>query len=365
MKSSTCLILFICALLSLGLLPARADADSASLLAQAQAANPTRYQFAVDQGAEIRATTDNRAFSIWWQPAATTPPAGTLVTLHGHGVYATDDFYLWQATAERYGFALLALQWWFGGGEATSDYYQPNEMYPLLAALLKEKGIPAGTALFTGFSRGAAVSYALTALDANRGGRYFGLTLSNAGGAASGYPPNREIAAGTYGSKPFNGVKWAMYCGELDPDPTINGCPAMNEAKAWVEQYGATVVLFIDDPKGTHGGFMLNAGNVDSAVAAFAAILAARGVPVCTLATSATSIKRGASATLTAQCNPAATSYAWGETEFSPTAQSGVVSPTRSTRYSVAGRNAAGYGVTASATVSVKATANPLLLLLE
>jgi hypothetical protein len=94
-----------------------AQADSNSLLMQAQSANPTRYQFAIANNAELRATSDNKAFSIWWQPG-TGVPAGVIVGLHGHGSYATDDFAMWQPFALARGYAVLALQWWFGGGEA-------------------------------------------------------------------------------------------------------------------------------------------------------------------------------------------------------------------------------------------------------
>lgn len=48
--------------------------DSSSLLAQIQANSNVRYQFSVAKNAEIRATSDNRAFSIWWQPSSTITP---------------------------------------------------------------------------------------------------------------------------------------------------------------------------------------------------------------------------------------------------------------------------------------------------
>jgi len=251
------------------ILSSAAHADSASLLNQAQAANPTRYQFALNNNAEIRNTSDGKAFTIWWQPAATTP-AGIIVTLHGHGSYATDEFYLWQSYAQNKGYAILALQWWFGGGETVADYYLPQEMYPIIASLLKEKGVKPGAVLLHGYSRGAANSYAVTALDAASGYRFITMTLSNAGGAAADFPPNQQIAAGTYGARPFTGIQWIMYCGANDPDPAINGCPAMNAAKNWVTGYGATFKLLIEDANGGHGGFMTNSTNVNTALAQFA-----------------------------------------------------------------------------------------------
>jgi len=256
-------------------LPLPGYADSTSLLAQAQTANSARYQFAVSNAAEIRNTSDNKSFTIWWQPTTGTP-TGVIVTLHGHGSYATDEFYLWQPYAKTRGYAILALQWWFGGGEATSDYYQPEEMYPIIASLLTEKGVQPGSVLFHGYSRGSANSYGMTALDTSSGNRFIAMTLSNAGGATASYPPNMKIADGTYGLKPFSGVQWVMYCGEQDPDPTINGCPAMTASRDWVTQYGATFKLLIDDPSAGHGGFMTNSSNVNTALAEFAPVTLTR-----------------------------------------------------------------------------------------
>jgi hypothetical protein len=261
-------ILRIFLAMAVGLFAPFAEADSTSLLNQAKSANATRYQYALSSSAEVKSTSDNKAFTIWWQPSAMTP-TGVIVTLHGHASYATDDFFLWHPYAKTRGYAVLALQWWFGGGETAADYYSPAEMYPIIAAILKEKGVNPGTVLFTGYSRGSANSYAVAALDTAAGNRYFHMVLSNSGGAVSSFAPNQQIAAGTYGALPFSGVSWVMYCGEKDPDPTINGCTAMTAARDWVVKYGATFNLLIDDPSGGHEGFMTNSSNVNMALAQF------------------------------------------------------------------------------------------------
>ena len=77
--------------------------------------------------------------------------------------------------------------------------------------------------------------------------------------------------------------------------------------------------------------------------------------PVCTLIVSPTTIISGASATLTASCVPAATSYAWTNSGFGSTVASGTVSPTTTTTYLVRGSNAAGSGNTASTILTVSA----------
>src|ERR1019366_1507113 len=67
-------------------------------------------------------------------------------------------------------------------------------------------------------------------------------------------------------------------------------------------------------------------------------------------------VTAGGSATLTATCSPAATSYAWTNTGFAATVSAGTVSPMVNTTYSVIGSNAAGSGNPAGATVTVTCT---------
>ncbi len=82
-------------------------------------------------------------------------------------------------------------------------------------------------------------------------------------------------------------------------------------------------------------------------------------LPSCALTSSATELKAGAFATLTASCSPQATSYTWTNTGFATNAASGKVSPTKTTTYSVKGTNAAGSGTTASVTVAVATNPPP------
>jgi hypothetical protein len=175
----------VIAALGPGLVRRRCRADSASLHAQAKVADPARYA---------------------WQPAGNKPPAGGIVPLGGHEGWAHD--------------AILSLQWWFGKGEGIDDYYRPEHMCQLIAALVAEKRVAPGKVFFKGFSRSSANSYAMVALDnAATGKHYFGLVLSNAGGVFTDYPPNQQIVAGAYGTRPFRGVRLAMYCGGKDPAP--------------------------------------------------------------------------------------------------------------------------------------------------
>lgn len=253
--------------------PAIAPTDL-PLLAQARAATPQRYQFALDRGAKILATPDGRSFSVLWYPtqsqSGSKPPM--IVTLHGHGSWAFDEFSLWQPYAAARGYGILALQWWFGGGDRTEDYYTPYETYPIIQCLLRTENIQPGKILMHGFSRGSAVIYALTALD-RANGKFFLLTVANAGPVAQDYPPNIEIARGAFGATPFGGTHWVMFCGNHDPKPELDECLNMNRTRDWVKQYGGTVDLFIEDPLSGHGGFHRTPSHVNAALDLFARLL--------------------------------------------------------------------------------------------
>jgi len=250
-------------------------AESVPLFQKGMKESADRYKFAVQQGAKFITTPDGKSFYVLWYPQGTTessrPPM--IVTLHGHGSWAFDEFYLWQPYAAKRGYGIIALQWWFGGGETTSDYYQPQEIYGIFDTALREQKIKAGTVLFHGFSRGSANSYGVTALDRDSKNNYFALTISNAGKAATDFPINGEIARGKFGAKPFTSTHWVMVCGMKDPNP---GCPGMDEARKWVTQYGGSVDLFIQDPNGDHGAFHRNPNNVNAALDVFDKLLKSR-----------------------------------------------------------------------------------------
>ncbi len=253
-----------------------APLDSLPLLQQAKTASPQRYPYAIEQGAQILPARDGKSFYVWWLPAGSDPanPPPIIVTLHGHASWAFDEFFLWHPYAAERGYGILALQWWFGGGEAINDYYSPQEMYPLIAEILQANRVRPQTVLLHGFSRGSANTYGLTALDRASGNNFFLLTIANAGGRGGDFPINQSIDKGDFGPQPFANTHWVMVCGMNDPNPDRDGCPAMNAARQWVLQHGGVVDLLIEDPNGDHGAFHRNPGNVNAALDVFAQLLA-------------------------------------------------------------------------------------------
>ena len=110
------------------------------LLDRGRAAAAARYQFAVDQGAQFVPTSDGRSFSILWYPPDAPAAAPLIVTLHGSSSWAFDELFLWREQAARFGYGVLALQWWFSDGESNESYYAPAELRRELAAVLRRQG---------------------------------------------------------------------------------------------------------------------------------------------------------------------------------------------------------------------------------
>jgi len=90
--------------------------------------------------------------------------------------------------------------------------------------------------------------------------------------------------------------------------------------------------------------------------------------PICTLSVTSTSVRKNGTATLTATCNPEATSYAWtGGTCAGTSASTCLVSPPTTTTYTVTGTNDFDSNTSAPVTVTVNANKNdltPVLMLL-
>lgn len=243
-----------------------------ALILKAQAAHPLEYQFSKEQTAEISVTPDGKSFYVFWKPKNYSDKTPIVVSLHGHGSWTIRDFYIWQPYLEKYGYAFIGMQWWNGKTEQTKDYLRPEEIYRSIDQIFREKKIHA-PALLHGFSRGSANAYAVAALDATTGNRYFDLFIANAGRANEGYPPNQAIQDGKMGLSPLAGTRWITVAGGKDTNPERDGIPGMRETQLWIKRYGGDVILAIEDPNGNHGVFHRNPKNVYQALDQFAELI--------------------------------------------------------------------------------------------
>ena len=251
--------------------PLLAEIPSHPLLEKAQRERRPRVQYALDNGATIHLTDDGKSFYVLWLPEGSDPqnPPPIMATIHGHDGWAFDDFFVWHRFAKERGFGVLAVQWWLGEGERFQDYLNPQEIYRVIDSVFQEKHVKPGAALFQGFSRGSANSYAVAAVDRTQGKSYFSLFIANAGKASVDFPPNKDIQNGRFGEQPLQGTHWVTYAGAKDTHPDRDGIAGMREAAQWIQKYGGTVDLAIEDPAGDHGGFHRNPQNVNAALDIF------------------------------------------------------------------------------------------------
>jgi hypothetical protein len=273
-----CILLFL--LTGANLFSQALPTAAQALLDKAKTITPQRYQFAIDQGAKILSTSDGNSFYLTWRPTTATSASPYLIILHGTEGWAFDAVGLWKDYAQKYGYTILALQWYFPPVPGAARYYEVTDLHREQRAALKAGGAIEGNNVFQGFSRGSANIYALAALDLQSGDRYYGMLIANAGGASVGFPMNDAISSGAYGFNIFSGTYWTMYCGGRDPNPDRDGCPAMRRTQKWVTKFGGVISLFIQDDAGDHGGFQLSGTYPNQALDAFQASLALRkGAP--------------------------------------------------------------------------------------
>lgn len=209
---------------------------------------------------DIFPTSDGQSFVVAWR-APGTNPKHWIVSLPGSRGFATDDLAIWHPSLKGRDVGLLSVQWWIGTDDSTRSYYAPLQIYREIDIALKKLGVPPGMAMLHGFSRGSANSYAVAAIDAGRGRRYFSLVVASSGGVATDFPPTRAILAGNFGDRPLRGTRWITAAGARDPDPDRDGIPAMRRTSAWLEEQGATVIERIEDSAEGHGALQRNAAN--------------------------------------------------------------------------------------------------------
>lgn len=223
------------------------------MVVKAGVAKPEYVATANAAGAKLEILPTQQTFALVWRPPET--PKGVIVSLHGSNAYAYGEIALWLPYAKERSLAIVSVQWWDGDGDAIPHYLPPLAVYNAVVDVVHRNfGYTPPPVILHGFSRGSANTYAVAAWDKVATTRLFSGIISNAGGYQSSYPPNQRIEAGAFGARPFVGTKWVVVCGTADPEPEINGCPAMARTKTWLESEGSNVTS-IEIPNGFHGAF--------------------------------------------------------------------------------------------------------------
>jgi hypothetical protein len=177
-------------------------------LSLAKLDDASEYDRVEARGGEFVSLDDGNTYGVWWEPEGFDAEHDVvLVSLGGHGGWATKDFDVWYPEISDRGYAFFSLQWWLGRSLENNGYYEPEEMYAMIRQVLIEKGVTPGNVVFNTYSMSSARSYAITALD-RVSEDFFALTISNSGVWEDSYPPNENIVNGTYGPLPFEGHPW-------------------------------------------------------------------------------------------------------------------------------------------------------------
>lgn len=233
------------------------------------------------QGAEVLNLKKFKTYAVVWFPVnyKKFSPRRTLFTLHGsHGnAYMGIEHQL--KMARKYHYGLVSLQWWRGA----EHYMQPQQIYEafgeLTPFLVSHYGMDASRVGLETFSRSASLSYELAYWDHVKGVQLFKLIIAQSGGipredfGPGGHPRPliAKMLQGELGPKPLAGERFFLYCGQKDHEWGLRMCDSVRHAKEVIEAEGGTVIRFIDDPNGDHGGMHNIPRHFQSSVDAFLA----------------------------------------------------------------------------------------------
>jgi len=252
-----------CLLLAAPFLLAGSELPETAAALFAKAEKSKWYEDFAKLGAELHPSSDKKSFYAVWKSVP--EPKRWIVSLHGSRGFATDDLAVWQPHLSGREVGIVCLQWWMGfpaEGDAPGSYLTPEQIYREIDFALRTLGVKPGTVLFEGFSRGAANSYAVAAIDAGKGRRYFSLCVASSGGMSADFPANRSIVKGEYGEQPLKGTRWATAAGAKDGHPERDGIAAMRRTGEWLKEQGAEVKLQVEDPDEGHGALHRSRANM-------------------------------------------------------------------------------------------------------
>jgi len=188
---------------------------------------------------EVVPTQDGRSFLLVWEPQALKgKPHQWIVSLHA----ATGS----RRATWRYGVlslktaisASFSLQWWFGGGEKTGDYYSPFDIYRELDLLDRRMGIKPATRCWRiqpRFGKPLCGSRA----GSQQGQRYFSLFVANSGRASLIIRRHGRLIPANLATCLTRVSRWITSCGERDTNSGSDGCPGMRRTGEWLKKLGA------------------------------------------------------------------------------------------------------------------------------
>jgi hypothetical protein len=220
----------------------------------------------IDNPSKIN-TSDGKQYFYYGAPAGqnNASPKKIIITIHGTEGSAQTDYDVWRPFVEKTNFALAALNWWDGSGDAVTDYSTPKQINEYIHNFLKAQGYTSDdTIVFQGFSRGSANSFSVVAFDQASLDPMIDVAVSSSGGVESSYftSTTSPIADKVSNSNLYSGVDWVLACGGKDQNPNRDGCPAMQQSQQFVQSKGASIMGFLEDSNAGHGALTTSSQNL-------------------------------------------------------------------------------------------------------
>ncbi|MBI3073110.1 MAG: hypothetical protein HYY84_13435 [Deltaproteobacteria bacterium] len=218
----------------------------------------------LDAGGGLRAV-EGSYYAMWFPASwAGAPTRRVLVALHGTSGYPEAEWNGWQRYLEPRSWGFIGVSYYQAqdGGSYDDDvtiYRHITQAFDEVNAYCNLA--PAQISLL-GFSRGSAMSYPVSYLDADGGRRLFTGVIANSGAwppPDGGVEPLYPTLAGIKDrneTSAYAGVKFWMYCGDADDDHGWAMCWEMDNARSWLMTYGATVQPIYRGFDGGHGSLV-------------------------------------------------------------------------------------------------------------
>ncbi|EKD50082.1 MAG: hypothetical protein ACD_62C00658G0001 [uncultured bacterium] len=226
------------------------------------------YQRVIEAGATVINYPEDHSFAVLWVPPEVTQ-GRIMVLLHGSQGTPYEEIKDELAMAQKYKYLLVGIQW---HDRQTDRYYPASQVYRIIDKTLqyvkKKYSNDLSRVAFSGFSRGAAVSYELAYFDLTHR-KFFDLFIAHSGGIATdlvvapGENPHpddflKNFVSGRLGKAPFVGGRFFLYSGDEDESWGIKMSLYVENAKQKITQAGGEVVECVREAHGKHMGYRLN-----------------------------------------------------------------------------------------------------------
>jgi hypothetical protein len=221
--------------------------------------DPKPYQTAIAAGAKIVNLEPMNAFFVTWVPEdyEAMDVRRVMVVVHGHNGNSYFQLDNELEFAQKYGYAIVAIQWWTGEED---KMYSGEQVYVFMDTALQYMGYKYNAqpdkVAYRGWSMGSGISYQVTYLDKVNGTNYLRLTISHDGGMMpdpSQMSVGREFVTdlynGVYGDAPFAGTHFYLYAGEESQ------AGYMRNTAEVITNLGGVVERLVEDIGAGHGGF--------------------------------------------------------------------------------------------------------------